>query len=152
MYFDAVGSKSLIMFLGINLKLQLLLWPLWTDNVCLHYAKFHDNKDFSKQLPSFGSLLTNIRKEMLLLIRTDSGIFLMQMILPTALWVIIQARIGSDCMRLLGNTLLWIWMKRYFFTVQIFQMIGIKFRMMRELNIFIKLKIKGFGSSEDVGI
>lgn len=32
------------------------------------------------------------------------------------------------------------------------QMMGIKFRMMCELNIFIKLKIKGFGSSEDVGI
>lgn len=31
-------------------------------------------------------------------------------------------------------------------------MMGIKFRMMCELNIFIKLKIKGFGSSEDVGI
>lgn len=92
----------------------------------------------------FGWRLTNIKKELLLLIRTDSGIFLMQMILLTALWVIIQARIGSDCMRLLGNTLLWIWMKRYFFTVQIFQMMGIKFRMMCELNIFIKLKIKGF--------
>lgn len=42
--------------------------------------------------------------------------------------------------------------ERYFFTVQIFQMMGIKFRMMCELNIFIKLKIKGFGSLENVGI
>lgn len=144
--------KSLMIFFRTHFKFQWPLWPLWTNNVCLPHSKFCDNKDFSKQLPSFGWRLTNIKKELLLLIRTDSGIFLMQMILLTALWVIIQARIGSDCMRLLGNTLLWIWMKRYFFTVQIFQMMGIKFRMMCELNIFIKLKIKGFGSSEDVGI
>lgn len=146
--------KSRMIFFRIHFKFQWPLWPLWTDNVCLQHSKFCDNKDFSKQLPFFffGWRLTNIKKELLLLIRTDSGIFLMQMILLTALWVIIQARIGSDCMRLLGNTLLWIWMKRYFFTVQIFQMMGIKFRMMCELNIFIKLKIKGFGSSEDVGI
>jgi hypothetical protein len=54
-------------------------------NVFLPLAKFHDNKEISKQLPDFGLLLTDIRKELLFLIRIDTGLFLMQMILPTAL-------------------------------------------------------------------
>ena len=77
--------KSVILFFWVNFKFQWPLCPLWTDNVCLHHVKFHDNKYVSKQLPGIGPQLTNIRKELLLLIRTDIGIFLMQMIIPTVL-------------------------------------------------------------------
>lgn len=43
-------------------------------------GKIHENKDILKQLLNFGLWLTNTRKELLFLIRTDIGLFLMQII------------------------------------------------------------------------
>lgn len=57
---------------------------LWWFDVCLSQAKFHENKDISKQLPDFGLWLTNIRRGLLFLIRTHIGLFLMQMIVSNS--------------------------------------------------------------------
>lgn len=118
---------------------------LWGYDICLPQAKFHDNKDISKQLPDFGLLLTNIRKELLFLIRTDIGPFFMQMITSNStlshnstkdwFWLYGVARkhpslnVGEKILLLRSAAFLEWWV--------------LNFKMMCELNIFIKLKIKG---------
>lgn len=97
-----------------------------------------------------GLWLTNVRKKLSFLIRTDVGLFLMQMI-------------TSNSTLSHNSAKNWFWLygvarKHPFLNVgeKIFCFHGadflelciLNFRIMCELNIFIKSKIKGFGSLE----
>lgn len=122
---------------------------LWGYDVCLPQAKFHDNKYISKQLPDFGLRLTNIRKELLFLIRTDIGLFFMQMITSNSTW---SHNSTKDWSWLYGvarkHPSLNVGEKILLHSAAFLEWWLLNFKMMCELNIFIKLKIKGFGSLE----
>lgn len=117
---------------------------LWECDAWFPQEKFYENKDMSKQLLDFGLWLTNVRKELLFLIRTDTGLFLMQMITSNSSVIHDSAK---D----------WFWWygvarkhpslnvsEKIFLlhSANFLELFILNFKIMCESNIFIKLKIK----------
>lgn len=103
-------------------------------------GKIHENRDILKQLLNFGLWLTNIRKDLLFLIRTDIGLFLMLIITSNST---LSHNSAKD----------WFWLygvarkhpspnvgEKIFLlhSIDFLELCMLYFKMMCELNIFIK--------------